>query len=139
MAFWINTVSRDHVLAGMEGGFTQANHGRPTGLQRLRRDDLIAFYSPRRTYPDGERLQHFTAIARVRDEEVYQAEMAPGFHSWRRRVEQVAAVEAPIAPLIADLAFIIDKRRWGFIFRRGMFEVEEADFARIAAAMQATI
>ena len=45
MAYWISTVSRDHVLAGMQGGFTQANHGRPHALRRLKKGDLIAFYS----------------------------------------------------------------------------------------------
>ena len=35
MRYWINTVSHDHVKAGMEGGFTQANHGRATNLRRL--------------------------------------------------------------------------------------------------------
>ena len=58
--YWINTVSRDHVQRGMEGapkrarvirGFTQANHGRPTGLRKLQRGDLMVFYSPRTAYP----------------------------------------------------------------------------------------
>ena len=48
---WINTVSRDHVLIGVNGGFTQANHGRSTVLRRLARGDLVAFYSPRTRYP----------------------------------------------------------------------------------------
>ena len=30
MSYWINTVSRDHVQRGVAGGFTQANHGKPT-------------------------------------------------------------------------------------------------------------
>ena len=34
MAYWINTVSRDHVQIGMAGGFTQANHGKATNLKR---------------------------------------------------------------------------------------------------------
>ena len=28
MKYWINVISKDHVLAGMEGGFTQATHGK---------------------------------------------------------------------------------------------------------------
>jgi hypothetical protein len=46
-----------------------------------------------------------------------------------------ASREAPIHPLLSDLAFIEDKRRWGFPFRRGLFRVERSDFALIAAAM----
>jgi hypothetical protein len=139
MGYWINTVSRDHVLLGMNGGFTQANHGRPHALRRLRNGDLIAFYSPRTTYPDGEPLRQFTALARVTDDEPFQARMTPDFHPWRRLVEPIASHEAPVAPLIKDLTFIRDKGRWGFVFRRGMFEIGEDDFRRIARAMDATI
>jgi len=139
MAYWINTISRDHVLAGMDGGFTQANHGRPHSLRRLREGDLVAFYSPRTTYPDGEPLQQLTALARATDDEVYQAEMRPDFKPWRRRVRPLVASQTPIAPLIESLSFIRDKRRWGFVFRRGMFEIPDEDFARIAAAMGADI
>lgn len=137
--YWINTVSRDHVQAGVDGGFTQANHGRSSALSRLAAGDLIAFYSPRTTYPDGPPLRHFTAIARVVDERPYQAEMSPSFHPWRRRVAFLPCAEAPIAGLIDSLDFILDKRRWGFVFRRGLFEIGGEDFQRIAAAMQVEI
>ena len=109
MAYWINTISRDHVLLGMRGGYTQASHGRPHALRRLERGDLIAFYSPRTTYPDGEPLQLFTAIARVIDDEPHQVEMRPGFHPWRRVVEPLTTNEAPARPLINDLTFIRDR------------------------------
>ncbi len=112
MRYWINTVSRDHVRIGMAGGFTQANHGRPAALRRLAKGDLIAFYSPRTTFPDGDRPQEFTAIARVTDEEPHQAEMGPDFHPWRRLVEPIPASETPIAPLISELGFIRDTRSW---------------------------
>ncbi|HEV7662205.1 MAG TPA: EVE domain-containing protein, partial [Chloroflexota bacterium] len=77
MRYWINTISRDHVLAGQAGGFTQANHGRATHLRRLALGDLMAFYSPRTSYPDGAPLQAFTAIGRVADTVPYQVEMTP--------------------------------------------------------------
>jgi hypothetical protein len=63
--------------------------------------------------------------------------MRPDFHPWRRLVEPIPSTEAPIAPLIEELTFIRDKRRWGFVFRRGMFEIGEDDFSRIARAMNA--
>lgn len=135
MRYWINTISRNHVERGIDGGFTQANHGKPTTLRRLGQGDMLVFYSPRTDYPDGEPLQEFTALGRVADDAPYQAEMSPTFHPWRRRVEFVACQATPIAPLIADLAFIADKRRWGFPFRRGLFEIGAADFECIAAAM----
>lgn len=137
--YWINTVSRDHVRVGVEGGFTQANHGRPTGLRRLARGDLVAFYSPRTQYPDGEPLQRFTALGRVVDDAPYQAEMTPAFHPWRRRVQFLECAEAPIHDLIGQLSFTRDRTRWGFAFRRGLFEIAAEDFERIARAMKAQL
>jgi hypothetical protein len=48
------------------------------------------------------------------------------------------ANDAPILPLLPALAFIPDKQRWGFPFRRGLFEIDSADFDRIAKAMGAS-
>jgi hypothetical protein len=133
--YWINTVSRAHVLNGVAGGFTQADHGRDTRLRQLRRDDWLVFYSPRTEFGGGDPLQAFTAIGRIADDAPYQVEMTATFHPWRRAVQFAASREAPIQPLIAELGFIADKQRWGFPFRRGLFRIDQADFARIAAAM----
>jgi predicted RNA-binding protein len=133
--YWINTVSHDHVLAGVDGGFTQANHGKATNLKKLSQGDLIVFYSPRTRFRGGEPLQKFTAIGRIVDTEPYQVEMSPSFHPWRRRVNFLPSEHASIRPLIDELAFIRDKRRWGYPFRHGLFDVERVDFERIAEAM----
>ena len=77
MNYWINTVSHDHVRRGVEGGFTQANHGKATHLRQLAQDDRIIFYSPRTSYPDGEPLQCFTALGHVLDAQPYQVENDP--------------------------------------------------------------
>jgi len=44
LKYSINTVSRAPVHVVVEGGFTQANHGRSTTLWQLARSDLLAFY-----------------------------------------------------------------------------------------------
>jgi hypothetical protein len=136
MRYWINTVSRDHVRRGIDGGFTQAGHGKASGLRRLNAGDWLAFYSPRTELRGGEPLQAFTAIGRVVDDQLYQVEMAPGFSPWRRNVAFCECVETPIGPLIDELGFILDKRRWGYIFRRGLFEIPREDFERIKRAMR---
>jgi hypothetical protein len=137
--YWINTVSRDHVLIGVNGGFTQANHGRLTVLRRLARGDFVAFYSPRTRYPDEEPLQRFTAIGRVVDDRPYQAHVTPTFHQWRRAMRFLLCQEAPIRDLLTELTFIEDPKRWGFPFRRGLFQITEDDFRRIANAMNVQI
>lgn len=139
MRYWLNTISRDHVRAGVAGGFTQADHGKNTRLKRLEKGDPIAFYSPRTELRGGEPVQAFTAIGRIADDAPYQVAMRPDFHPWRRRVEFLACEDAPIRPLIAALDFITDKQRWGYPFRRGLFEIERDDFLRIAAAMHADV
>jgi hypothetical protein len=135
MAYWINTVSRDHVLRGAAGGFTQANHGKPHMLRRMERGDWIVFYSPKTLFQGGAPLQAFTAIGRVTDDAAYQAQMAPDFHPWRRNVEFLPATEAPIRPLIGTLGFIEDTAHWGYKFRSGVFAIGEHDFGLICSAM----
>ena len=110
---WINTVSREHVLIGQQGGFTQADHGKATRLMRLGKDDLLVFYSPRTAFRGGEPLQCFTAIGRITDEEPYQATMSPSFRPWRRRMLFLPSEPASILPLLDALGFIKDKQRWG--------------------------
>lgn len=135
MKYWINTTSQDHVRLGIAGGFTQANHGKPRLLKRLKAGDYIIFYSPKKSYEDGEPLQAFTAIGQVKDDKLYQVEMAPDFVPWRRDIMFYDCQETPIKPLIGDLHFIKDKTHWGYMFRFGMFEILEADFKLIHRAM----
>ena len=119
----------------MSGGFTQAQYGSPKGLRRLSRGDLVAFYAPRTQLRGGDAIQRFIAVAEVVDDEPYQVQMAPGFHLWRRHVQFRRSAEAALAPLIECLDFVRDKSRWGYVFRRGLFEIPEADFRKIASAM----
>jgi predicted RNA-binding protein len=62
-------------------------------------------------------------------------EQAPGFTPWRRNIEFVKGIEAPIRPLIDQLSFIKDKRHWGYTFRTGLFKIPQEDFAVISQAM----
>ena len=134
--YWVSTISRDHVRLSVEGGFTQAGHGKASGLKRVKADDWLVYYSPKTSLRDGEPLQAFTAMGRVIDEELYQVEQAPGFAPWRRNIEFIRATEAPIRPLIDQLSFIKDKRRWGYMFRVGLFKIPQEDFALISQAMK---
>jgi hypothetical protein len=135
MKYWINVVSKDHVMRGIEGSFTQANHGKPHMLRRLHAGDWIVFYSPKTAFENGRPLQAFTALGQVEDDELYQVEMSPDFVPWRRNVVFHAFAETPIRPLIDSLDFIQDKTHWGYKFRFGLFEIEEKDFQLIKGAM----
>ena len=77
--YWIGVVSKNHVDVGVAGGFTQVNHGKAGPLERMQPGDGFAFYSPRAAHPDGPPLRAFTAIGRVGDGEIFQAEQGEGF------------------------------------------------------------
>jgi hypothetical protein len=133
--FWVGVVSREHVHRGVKGGFIQLNHGKKAPVQRLRAGDGLAMYSPRTAYPDGEPLQHFTAIGTVSTGEVYQVRMTDDFKPYRVDVRFLKAKEAPIRPLIQALSFIKSKTHWGAAFRFGYVKVPGEDFNLIAKAM----
>lgn len=135
-SFWIGVVSRSHVQIGVRGGFIQVNHGKKAPLQRMHAGDGLAMYSPRTDYPDGEPLQHFTAIGSIASGAVYQVEMSADFKPWRIDVEFVKCREEPIRPLIEDLSFIKDKTHWGAAFRFGLVKVPQHDFDLIATKME---
>ena len=137
MTNWINTVSRDHVERGVQGRFTQANHGKPHLLRKMDRGDWIVFYSPRTVYPDGPALQALTAIGRIADDEPYQVEVSPEFHPWRRNVDFLECVETPIRPRIEEMAFIEDRPRRRDKFRFGVFRIDDHDLEVIRSAMVA--
>lgn len=132
--YWVNTVSLEHVEAGVAGGFTQAGHGRDTQLRRLRPGDGIVFYSPRTAMRGGAPLQRFTARGVITGAEPYRASMSPDFHPWRLEVAFAPVQHADVRPLIGGLSFITDHSRWGLPFRRGLFAVPAVDFHIIADA-----
>ena len=135
MTNWINTVSRDHAERGVRGRFIQANHGKPHMLRKMARGDWIVCYSPKTDFEGGEPLQAFTAIGQIADDEPYQVEVTPGFRPWRRHVDFIACHQTPIRPLIEDLEFIADKKRWGYKFRFGVFPIADHDLDLIRSAM----
>lgn len=137
--YWIGVVSREHVCRGVEGGFAQLCHGKEAPLRKMRPGDWLIYYSPAERMRGGEPVQAFTAIGRVREGEVYEHEMRPGFVPFRRDVEYLPCTAAPIRPLLERLSFIRDPRHWGAAFRFGHLRIPEADFLTIAEAMGARV
>ena len=76
--------------------------------KRLTSGDRVAFYSP---HPQ-------------------QAFSETGFVSDTGDIARQPCA-APIHPLIESLDFIRDKAQWGWVFRRGFFEISESDFRKI--------
>jgi hypothetical protein len=129
--YWIVVASREHVMLGVTGGFAQANHGKRPGLSRMHAGDGIIYYSPKVSFGKNEPLHAFTALGTVADEEIVQVEMTPDFVPFRRNVDYLYTGEIKIEPLIPVLGFIRNKKAWGYVFRFGLLEIPQPDFAVI--------
>lgn len=61
--------------------------------------------------------------------------MSEDFIPWRRNVSFMPSKQTSIEPLLEKLTFIKNKKKWGFPFRRGCFEIAQEDFLLIAKQM----
>lgn len=137
--YWIGVASRNHVKIGEAGGFCQLGHGKEAPVRRLSPGDGLVYYSPREEMRSGAIVKGFTAIGRVRPGDVYQAQQTESFCPFRHDVDYFTAHDAPITPMLEHLTFTAGGANWGWLMRRGMFEISEGDFSIIANAMSVTI
>ena len=135
MKYYIIVASKDHVTKGKENGFAQAGHGKKTQLDKLKKNDWIIYYSSKDKYEDGKAYQKFTAIGQVIDNEPYQVSVNSDFEPWRRNIEFNSSNDLEIRPLISELGFISNKKKWGLHLMGGFVEIGKADFEKIATEM----
>lgn len=135
--FWCGVVPKDHGKRGEEGGYCQIGSGRKAPIARMAAGDGIVLYSPVTQEQGTEKCQSFTAIGTVADDVPYAVEVAADFTPHRRAVRYRTCQDAPIRPLLDQLVFTAGFANWGFKFRLGHFEIEEADFRLIAQTMHA--
>lgn len=133
--YWIGVASQEHVQRGVKCGFAQVCHGKISTLKHMSEGDWIIYYSPTYTFGGKDVCRCFTAIGTIDKGEPYTFEMSKDFIPWRRNVTFLQSKEVPIEPLLEKLSFIKDKKRWGFPFRRGSFEIPRQDFELIAKSM----
>ena len=136
MKYWINTISKDHVMVGKKSGFVQAGHGKKAPVEKLQAGDRMIFYSPKTSLQNGKPVQAFTAVAKIKERDVYQVIVNDNFQPYRKDAEYEPCREVPIRPLIEQLEFITDKKHWGFKFRFGLFEINRHDFDLIYKSMK---
>ena len=135
--YWIAVASHEHVQRGVQGGFAQVCHGKIGTLKYMSEGDWIIYYSPTDRFGEKAICRRFTAIGIIDEREPYTFKMSEDFIPWRRDVVFVKAKEVPIEPLLGELTFIKDKKKWGFPFKRGSFEIPWKDFELIAKNMGA--
>jgi hypothetical protein len=105
----------------------------------MKQGDGIVYYSSKERMEEGVLCQKFTAIGQIGAGDVQQVQMSENFCPFRRAVHYYSSKEASVLPLITDLSFLPDKKRWGYPFRYGLLEISQADFQYIAAAMCAEL
>ena len=137
--YWIAVASADHLARGKQGGFMQVNHGKAAPLKRLRKGDIVAYYSPLKTYGGTEKLRAFTGLGRITSETPYKGDMGEGFKPFRHNVTWQETHDASIEPLLQKLEFTKGKTNWGYQFRFGLFEISKADLQIIAEAMDSIL
>jgi EVE domain len=134
MTAWLGVVSADHVARGVSLGIAQTNHGRRTGLARMRPGDWMVYYSPQQRLGEQVPVQAFTAIGTVTDDEIWQADEGT-FKPWRRRVSYRADAHwAPIADLRGQLE-LTAVPNWGYQLRRGLILLSDHDLIVVREAM----
>jgi len=125
--YWVGTVSREHVMIGVEGEFCQVCHGKKGPLGRMNPGDGLIYYSPKVSMDSNQKLQAFTAIGKIADANIYSFQMTPNFIPFRRNVTYLKGVkQIPISSLKDKLAFT--QGSWGMKLRSGLFEITKEDF-----------
>ncbi|MCE2983013.1 MAG: EVE domain-containing protein [Parachlamydia sp.] len=133
--YWIGVASHEHVQRGVQSGFAQVCHGKIGTLKYMSEEDWIIYYSPTFSFGGKDACRRFTAIGTIDSGDPYTFEMSEDFIPWRRNITFFKSKEVFIEPLLEDLSFIKDKKKWGFPFRRGSFEIPNKDFELIAKRM----
>lgn len=121
---------------GVKGGFCQANHGKKAPMQRLQTGDEVLFYAGKEKLGENTPCQQFVAWGTVVDEAPYQVEISDTFQPYRRNLDFHEVRPAPIRPLITQLEFIPNPKRWGYPLRQGFLEITENDFNLIRQELE---
>ena len=138
--YYIICVCLEHAKRGIAWGFIQSNHGKSSNIKKLKTGDGIIIYSSKYIFTpentEANKLQSFTALGYVRDEELYQGDMGWGFTPFRRNIDFEKEVNIlPIVPLLENLEFVKDVKKWGFPLMYGFLEISEHDFEFISSKM----
>lgn len=85
--------------------------------------DWLIYYSSTHSFGEKDSCRNFTAIGMVDHGDPYTFEMSEVFIPWRRNITFLKSKEVSIELILEKLSFIRDKKKWGFPFRRGSFEI----------------
>ena len=114
--YWLIVASRDHVRQGMEGGFSQACHGKRSPLARTKQGDTIIYYSPKAKFGDKiSTCRKFTAIGKVIGSEAYNVQTTKDFCPSRIDVEFDRDAKEVAWDAVKNSVSFTSKLRFGFL------------------------
>ena len=131
--YWIGTVSQEHVLRGVAGGFCQVCHGKAAPLNRMRRGDWLLYYSPKIRMDGAEKLQAFTAFGQITDDTAYPFQMSETFIPFRRNVEYAETRRNCPIDIIRTHP---EWKKYASMLRYGHFEISRDFFDFVRTHMQ---
>lgn len=134
--YFLICASKGHVVQGVKQGIAQAGHGRKDFMSKPSKGDWIVYYSSKDKFEDGKVYQKFTAIGQITDDKPYQPDTQKRFKPYRRNADYKVCTETEIRPLIENLSFIKNKKRWGFYLISGFREISKEDFEVIKDGME---
>lgn len=133
--YWMGVAQRELVRRYVALGVAQVGPRMRERLEQMGESDGFVYYSPR-TEPEGDRLQAFTAVARLGAGGAFQAAPGPD-RPWRREVQyETDVVEASIRPLLPVLDMSREHPDWGYPLRTGLVEISRRDFELIRRQMR---
>jgi len=132
MKYWLGVASEEHVMLGVKGGFCQLNHGKAAPLHRMHEGDWIIYYSPKKSLKAVEKLQAFTAVGQIADDEIIQVSESESFQPFRRSVNYFTNVRpVPLAEVSSHPQWKENNSRLRF----GHFEMTRELFSWITEKM----
>ena len=131
--YWIGTVSQEHVLRGVSGGFCQVCHGKAAPPNRMKRGDWLLYYSPKIRMDDAEKLQAFTAFGQITDDTAYPFQMSETFIPFRRNVEYAETRRNCPIDIIRTHP---EWKKYATMLRYGHFEISRDFFDFVRTYMQ---
>ena len=134
--FWIGVAHAKQVGLIRAKGLVAFSKGQKAPVAKMSTGDQVVYYAPRSDF-EGDAVQAFITLATVTGDAPYETPLMGDATAWVREADYAQTGEAPIRPMIPDLTFIKKPTHWGMAFRSSHFEITEADFDRIRAAMTA--
>lgn len=129
-------VSLDHVEYAVENGVCAFSKGQKAAIVKLSEGDRFAFYSPKTGFMSGDAVQCFTGLGTVIDSTPVERRWQD-VDIWTAQAAYAKITQTPVRPMLEKLSFVTNPAKWGMAFRRGQFEINEADFTLIETTMKA--